>query len=447
MAKLPIRAYLGTTQLFKDVTRSSDLYNRPSDWLTLPDAPEPEGIKALHAVFDSPSNFVGIRCQGAYTIDWGDGSAPQDYASNTTAYYNYDWNNISSSTLTSGGYRQAIITITPQAEENLTLISLSEKHNESGLVSLYSSGWLDINLNLPNLASGGQRMTIGSSVVRCGFLERVYIKSWGALTSLASAFQNCKLLQSLNEYEWNTANITSFSNTFNGCENLKSLDTTNWNLSSVDTFFQAFRVCTSLTSLHGIENWNVSNVTNFGSTFLSCNVLFSENRNLNLNNWNTSKVTTTNGMFRTNTVLEYIGLSSWDVSNVTTIEAMFNGTSQLKKVDLSTWNLSACTNASNLFQNCQVLKEINLPNLSSVTNFGASFAANANNLSNFTFPASGINASINFTNCCFDAATLDYIYTNLSSTGSGKTINVTGNHGTANDDPTIATNKGWTVTG
>jgi hypothetical protein len=44
------------------------------------------------------------------------------------------------------------------------------------------------------------------------------------------------------------------------------------------------------------------------------------------------------------------------------------------------------------------------------------------------------------------AAALDTLYTNLA-TVVGQTITVTGNYGTAGDDPTIATAKGWTVTG
>jgi hypothetical protein len=40
---------------------------------------------------------------------------------------------------------------------------------------------------------------------------------------------------------------------------------------------------------------------------------------------------------------------------------------------------------------------------------------------------------------------LDEIYTSLP-TVSGQTITVTSNWGTASDDPTIATAKGWTVT-
>jgi len=44
------------------------------------------------------------------------------------------------------------------------------------------------------------------------------------------------------------------------------------------------------------------------------------------------------------------------------------------------------------------------------------------------------------------SAALNEIYTNLA-TVTGQTITVSGNYGTTGDDPTIATAKGWTVSG
>jgi hypothetical protein len=48
--------------------------------------------------------------------------------------------------------------------------------------------------------------------------------------------------------------------------------------------------------------------------------------------------------------------------------------------------------------------------------------------------------------CKLSAVALDEIYTNLPVV-VGQTITVSNNYGTTGDDPTIATAKGWTVTG
>ena len=63
--------------------------------------------------------------------------------------------------------------------------------------------------------------------------------------------------------------------------------------------------------------------------------------------------------------------------------------------------------------------------------------------------ATGIKANVNCANCSLSAAALNEIYTNLADLTAlpSRTITVTGNYGTAGDNPTIATAKNWTVTG
>jgi hypothetical protein len=63
--------------------------------------------------------------------------------------------------------------------------------------------------------------------------------------------------------------------------------------------------------------------------------------------------------------------------------------------------------------------------------------------------ATGVRASVSFATSTFSASNLNEIYTNLANLTSlpTQTITVTGNYGTATDDPTIATAKNWTVTG
>lgn len=63
--------------------------------------------------------------------------------------------------------------------------------------------------------------------------------------------------------------------------------------------------------------------------------------------------------------------------------------------------------------------------------------------------ATGIKVNVSFSNCSLSAAALNEIYTNLADLTAlpSRTITVTGNYGTAGDNPTIATAKNWTVTG
>ena len=67
-------------------------WQRPSDWLALPTVTAPEQkFVGLLAVYNSTANFVALRVRGAYTVDWGDGSAPENVADNTTAQHQYSY--------------------------------------------------------------------------------------------------------------------------------------------------------------------------------------------------------------------------------------------------------------------------------------------------------------------------------------------------------------------
>jgi hypothetical protein len=60
--------------------------------------------------------------------------------------------------------------------------------------------------------------------------------------------------------------------------------------------------------------------------------------------------------------------------------------------------------------------------------------------------ATGFNFTFSVASLKLGGTQLDEIYTNLPI-AVGQTITVTGNYGTATDNPAIATAKGWTVTG
>jgi hypothetical protein len=61
-------------------------------------------------------------------------------------------------------------------------------------------------------------------------------------------------------------------------------------------------------------------------------------------------------------------------------------------------------------------------------------------------PGNGPKFTFSVTLCKLSAASLNQLYTSLP-TVTAQSITVTGNVGVAGDDPTIATAKGWTVTG
>ena len=214
-------------------------YVRPVDWLSIDSLVNSgdQKVVILAAVFEE-SNFVAVQCQGNYTVNWGDGTVT-NYSSNTIAYYQYDWNYSGfSGTTTSRGYKQTIITITPQAGQNLTLVRLNIKHNQTNLTNAYTNPWLDIKMSGSLIST----LTIGTT---------------------AAADPLPRLLE---QFDWiGSNNLTNVNNMFNGANALKQVK--NLNTSTSNNFISFFAQCYEL---EHIPFFDTSNGTTFNSMFINC---------------------------------------------------------------------------------------------------------------------------------------------------------------------------------
>jgi surface protein len=180
--------------------------------------------------------------------------------------------------------------------------------------------------------------------------------------------------------------------------------------------------------------------------------LFQDSQSLqevDLSNWNTSNVTNLSNMFSGCWGIEKVNVQNFNVSKVTTIASMFSACYSLGEIDISSWNLALCTNASNVFQNCYSLRKLESCNFSASTTSHASFALNCYTLQKVSL--TGIKQTISFSGCLLSAGELNNIYQNLETVGAAgsniRTITVSSNYGVTGDNPTIAQNKGWAVTG
>lgn len=398
-------------------------------------------------------------------------------------------------------YRIAVVDITPQSGQNLTSVNLAVKHNQSGLVNGYSSGYLDLTISVPNATTTG--LTIGAStaaVPRHRNLERCNILTIGGLTSTSGMFFECRSLQSVSLF--NTVSVTNMSSMFSGCVSLQSVPL--FNTVAVTNMANMFDECRSLQSvplfntvavtsmasmflncrsLRGVPLFNTASVTTMASTFQGCLALES------VPLLNTAAVTSALRMFQDcgslrqvplfnlgaclNTQIMFLNCHAlpsvplFNTASVTNFSEMFSGCSALQSVPLL--NTAAGTNMLGMFGNCRALSAVPLFSTASVTNASTMFSgctnlavvpalnfgavSSATNLNNAfqtctslqKMSATGIAYTFSIASASLSAAELDAIYTNLA-TVVGQTITVTGNFGTAGDDPTIATNKGWTVT-
>jgi len=568
-------------------------------WLPLPVVEDTEQkVVGLYRI-NRDVSFITVVCEGDYTVDWGDGSVPQNFASGITAEHIYDWNNaqladtnyavtlvdtgnlvsrvehgltngekiqlhnidstakttnlsegmtgyvinattdtfqvsetlggppvtiILDGTATLLAYKQAIVTITPQATHILTKVDFRLRHSIAGNVR-YSTGWLDLLVSSPFLTS--LNVSENTQMVRWGYLEQFQLISENEIASFAYMFKECLSLKSIpilntsyatnfrNMFDscysltsfpsFDTSNGTNFTNMFNYCYSLTSVP--HLNTESGITFSGMFANCSSLTS---IPHFNTSNGTNFSGMFASCDALAymplldtSNGTNFggmfqycssltSIPHINTANGTDFGGMFSGHRGITTVPLL--DTSNGTSFGSMFNGCVSLTSIPLldtsksqgfgymfggcvsltsiPLLDTSNATDFSGMFVSCNALTSIPHLNTSKGISFSSMFqsdfslttipplnTANGTSFSNIFNTCNSLSvgalagtskAPISYVLCSLSGEQLDAIYTALGtatgSSGANRTINVTGNHGTATHTPSIATAKGWTVT-
>jgi surface protein len=261
---------------------------RPTDWLPMPTVTSAQQtFVGLHAVIENGDNYVAFRfttSTGQYQVDWGDGTVDL-VNSNVNAEHQYDFAtyDTGNTTLTSRGYKQAMITVTPVSGDLLTCNFQQRYVTVPAQNQAYSTGFLDCILSMPNASSGGS-IVFGGTTVRHTYVERVNMLTIGAATNLNEMFRQCFSLQLVPLF--NTANVTSMISVFNACYSIQSVPL--FNTANVTSMLSMFSGCFSLQS---VPLFNTQNVTNMAFMFELCRSLQS------VPLFNTANVTNMNGMF------------------------------------------------------------------------------------------------------------------------------------------------------
>lgn len=242
---------------------------RTADWLPMPTVlPTEEKFVGLHAVFEEKSNFVAFTFSGAYTVDWGDGTS-ENFAIGAKAQKEYNYASIPSNTESVRGYRQVIITVTPQAGQNLTVFNLRQRHDTIGGLSGYNTGFLDIAVSMPNAAVAGLGIssTAGGGAPQPKRLERVNIVASGA-TNYSGIFFGCTALQEVILPDMSAVTVTS--SMFGGCTSLRQVPL--FDTSAVTVATSMFSSCTSLQT---VPAFDFSSLAGAATMFINCSALVS----------------------------------------------------------------------------------------------------------------------------------------------------------------------------
>jgi surface protein len=443
-------------------------WTRPTDWLTIP-TPGTQEVIGLMAVYDDGANYVALQCTGAYTVDWGDGTTT-NYASNSVASYQHTFSSLSAGTLTTEGFRQALVRITPQAGQNLTLVSFGVQNATLG--KGFAPGWLEFDIRTPNCLP---TWAGSSNVIRYARLEKITIRQMSTtnptnlfnnlyslksvyieptettgITLFNSMFINCYALEEVNAFD--TSSATNVSSMFDSCYNLQIAPLLNCSAST--NALGMFQNCYSLktvpaitmgtdasqmffncTSLETVGLINTTTVTNFTSMFNACRSLTTIPLLV------TSSGSNFSNMFSGCNSLTEIPLLN--TASATTMVGMFNSCNSL--MYLPALNTSNVTTVNQMFNNCYNLRELPALSLPVCTVF-TSWLANNTTLSksNVVNPTRGHS----YSGMSLSQANIVTIFTNLGIASGAQTITVSSNPGYAGltaGERLIATAKGWTI--
>jgi hypothetical protein len=378
---------------------------RPSDWLTMPTVTSAQQtFVGLHAVIEDGDNYAAFRfttSTGQYQVDWGDGTVDL-VNSNVNAEHQYDFAtyDTGNTTLTSRGYKQAMITVTPVSGNLLTCNFQQRYVTVPAQNQAYSTGFLDCILSMPN-ANTGNSIVFGGTIVRHTYVERFDIKTIGNVTQLLNTFVSCINLKSVPLFD--TQNVTNMQNMFSQC------------------------------GIEKIPLFNTSNVTSMNSMF-NISTFLKEIPLLD-----TSNVT---DFFRFLRLTSVKNIPLLDTSEGLNMSEFLVGTPIQSLPLLDT---SKATNMSAMFNQCSSLNSIPALSTAAITSDFTNFANGANSLDRCQMV---FQRTVSFQSCQLSRDAIVEIFNNLATVTTAQTITITGNWGVtalSAADLLIATNKGWTV--
>ena len=359
---------------------------RPSHWPALPE--EDNRFSGLVRVPKPPNAtaagfVVTVTLLNSVTVQIDWGDGSTSTIGSGTRTHTYNWNTMTGPE-DADGFKYAVVSTTSAA---------TQQPGYSFTSASGTSGWVD--LWLPHNTASSHALYLSGS--RLG-VHRVRYSGKPTQTQ-DSMFRDMAMLR---EVDLRGAQPISLANWFNGCELLEKI--TGLDTSLATLFILAFNNCKALRDFSWIS---FDKATDMSSAFVNCYEL---------------KTITIN------------------TPTITSLSATFNGCLSLRRAEVIAPN---ATSAANCFIACQLLTDVKLHTKANAAR--TSTYTKANMLS-WINDLSGSSVVMSVASCNLNAAALNRIFTDLGTVTSA-TITITGTPGAATCDRSIATAKGWTVTG
>ena len=173
------------------------------------------------------------------------------------------------------------------------------------------------------------------------------------VTDMASMFNGCSSLTSLDVSRFNTDNVTDMNCMFYNCSSLTSLDVSKFNTVKVTNMSWMFSDCYDLASLD-VSHFNTERVSNMSAMFNGCGSLTS----LDVSKFNTAEVKNMSWMFNACYSAASLDVSNFHTGNVTDMNCMFYYCRALTSLDLSRFDTEKVHDMSYMFYLCDNLTTI-----------------------------------------------------------------------------------------
>ena len=359
---------------------------RPSHWPALPEVDNRFSglVRVPKPPNASAAGFVvRVSLINTVTVRIDWGDGGTSTLGSGTTMHTYNWNTMTGPE-DADGFKYAVVSTTSSA---------TQQSGYSFAAAGFHGGWVD--LWLPHNTLSAHSFYLSGS--RLGVYRVRY--SGKPDKTQDGMFRDMAMLR---EVDLGGAQPTSLANWFNGCELLEKI--TGLDTSLVTLFNLAFYNCRLLRDFSWIS---FAQATDLSSAFTGC------------------------------LELKTIIINS---PTITSISGTFEGCRSLRRAEVIVPNATA---AANCFRGCPVLTDVTLHTKATTARTSV---YSTSNMVSWINDLSGSTAALSVASCNLNAAALNRIFTDLGTVTSG-TITITSTPGAATCNRSLATAKGWTVTG
>jgi surface protein len=444
----------------RDLSVAEEWVRNP-EWVTLPTVTTGDNtFVGLYAIHPDIPNHCALRASGNYTVDWGDGTAPENVNSAVTAEHTYNYDDVDLLGTTVGAVdavdctfqdTEDTVTVTDHLFQNGHIIQFATINSTTG-ISIDTKYYVrdrTVNTFKVSATRGGDALTLttdGTGTVYAPMYRQAVIvitmQSAQTFTSISLDFSHSatstinfsglpwldiiicgasltiidlnmgynRRLSRLEQVTIIDHSMINMANMFIKCFALQSVPL--FNTASVTNMSSMFNSCSALQS---VPLFNTASVTNMSSMFNGCGALqsvplFNTTEVIGMSSmfnlcyslqsvplFDTAKVTSMNSMFNNCTSLQSVPL--FNTAAVTTMSSMFASCSSLQSVPL--FNTTLVDIMSNMFNVCYSLQSVPLFNTAAVTTMASMFQSCLSLQSVPLFDTANVTAMNSMFNACY----------------------------------------------